>query len=291
MAFIAPASDHLYFSTDGYRKVQRHYSDMLSAYRVPTTSFYVPTRFGNTFLTVSGPATAPPVLLVHGLANPSPMWRPNIEALSQSFQVYAVDVIGDAGRSSPERPSMLDNSYAMWMIDVLNELALPQVQLIGMSMGGWVSLSTALYHPQRVSGVFLIAPAGIVTLNTSLITQAMFALTQWGGRFNVPSLLAKLAYKADGDIQQLIYLVAQHHRAKPVPPVPILADNELRSIEVPVHIIAGTEDEMFNTRRMLQRARLMPGFATGTLVPGAGHALNATHVHQVNQAILSFFCR
>jgi pimeloyl-ACP methyl ester carboxylesterase len=290
MTFTPPNTAHLYHNPDGFRAVQRHYAHMLRTYTTPIETFFVPTRFGQTHLTVAGAAQNPPLLLVHGLANPSAVWRPNIEALAQHFLVYAVDVIGDAGRSASKRPSMLDSSYADWLQDVITTLALERVNLVGMSLGGWIALTTALHHPSRVERMVLVAPAGFITLNTSLLTQAAFSLphTLWQTRFAIPNLLAKLVNYGDRDVRELIYLVAKHHRAKRVPPVPILSERELGRIHTPTNILIGEHDEMFRAHRLMKRARHMPGFAGGEILDNAGHGLNATDPGFVNRRIQAF---
>lgn len=288
-----PNTRRLYFTQTGHYTVQTHYTTMLNGYPVPHQSFYVPTRYGATHIVVSGRADNPPLVLLHGLGVHAMMWKPNIQALSQCFQVYAVDVIGDSGRSAPTRPSMLDASYASWLADVLDELALPTVNLAGMSLGGWMALSTALYHPQRVRKLFLLAPAGIVTLNTSLVMQWVFALLPhaWNSDFDMPSLLAKLCRHVDGEVGDMVYQITRHHRAKVVPPVPILANLELAQITTPTAIVIGSHDEMFHPQRLQRRAQHIPGLHSLNIIPRAGHSLNVTHVAALNERMIRFFCQ
>jgi pimeloyl-ACP methyl ester carboxylesterase len=53
------------------------------------------TSYGQTFVRMSGPVGAPPLALLHGAGGNSLQWMPNIEALSKSYRVYAVDNIYD----------------------------------------------------------------------------------------------------------------------------------------------------------------------------------------------------
>ncbi len=55
-----------------------------------------------------------------------------------------------------------DGTISRWAADVgqvIEDLAAPEVILIGSSMGGWTSLLTAIQKPERVKGLVLIAPA------------------------------------------------------------------------------------------------------------------------------------
>jgi pimeloyl-ACP methyl ester carboxylesterase len=50
----------------------------------------VDTSYGQTFVRMSGPAGAPPLVLLHGAGSNSLQWMPNIEALSTNYRVYVL---------------------------------------------------------------------------------------------------------------------------------------------------------------------------------------------------------
>ena len=57
----------------------------------------------------------------------------------------------------------------------------------------------------------------------------------------------------------------------------LYTDDELRSISVPVTLVVGERTEMFDTERMVERARSLFPHVTTEVVPGAGHALTVSH--------------
>lgn len=63
----------------------------------------VDTSFGQTFVRISGPEDAPPLVLLHGANVSSLSWIPNAAALSEHFRIYAVDTIYDFGTARPKR--------------------------------------------------------------------------------------------------------------------------------------------------------------------------------------------
>ena len=71
---------------------------------VAAESVSVDTSYGLTFVRVSGPVQAKPLVLLPSTSATSLIWQPNIEALSKNFRVYAVDNIYDFGRSVYKRP-------------------------------------------------------------------------------------------------------------------------------------------------------------------------------------------
>src|SRR5512134_816438 len=93
--FRTPAGQARYFAA---------YEATLALWPASVESFDVPTHFGSTHVHACGPQGAPPLVLLPGQAISSTMWYPNIGALSQSYRVYAPDIIGDMGKSIRARP-------------------------------------------------------------------------------------------------------------------------------------------------------------------------------------------
>lgn len=90
---------------------------------MPFEEIDVETRLGPTHLIASGPPDAPPLLLLGSFAASATVWRVNVEALSQHFRTYAIDVIGQAGKSRAMHPIRNRRDYAPWLGDVLDALA------------------------------------------------------------------------------------------------------------------------------------------------------------------------
>ncbi|MFD0453861.1 alpha/beta fold hydrolase [Rhodococcus aetherivorans] len=95
----------IYTSEAGAREVRRRYRDALRDWPIPAEHVRVPTRQGETFVLVSGPDDAPPVLLLHGSGANATMWRDDIGSWARHFRTYAVDLVGEPGRARrPGRP-------------------------------------------------------------------------------------------------------------------------------------------------------------------------------------------
>ena len=75
------------------------YYDSLAARQWPVASEerMAPTSYGQTFVRITGPASAPPLVLLPGAVTTSLMWAPNIQALSKVCRTFAVDQIGITG--------------------------------------------------------------------------------------------------------------------------------------------------------------------------------------------------
>ncbi len=103
--------------------------------------------------------TKPPLLMVHGFGASTDHWRKNIEQLQQTFQVWAIDLLG-FGRS--QKPK-LQYSATLWrdqLHDFITEVIGQPVVLAGNSLGGYASLCVAAQKPESTKGLILINSAG-----------------------------------------------------------------------------------------------------------------------------------
>src|SRR5207302_8885780 len=98
--YMGPAP-YFPYRSEAARQVCFAYLDSLAAREWPIASEqrFVPTTDGETFVRISGPEGAPPLVLLHGATATSLMWAPNIAALSAEYRTFAVDQIGEFGRS------------------------------------------------------------------------------------------------------------------------------------------------------------------------------------------------
>src|SRR5690349_9867784 len=90
-------------SDEGKARYLAAYDAVLREWPVPFEELDLPTRFGTTHVVASGPRDAPPLVLLPSLAASATLWRPNVAALGARYRVYAVDVIGQTGKSVQTR--------------------------------------------------------------------------------------------------------------------------------------------------------------------------------------------
>ena len=125
---------------------------------------------------VAGPADGSPVVLVHGLGGQAEDFRNLMPFLrAAGYRVYTPDLLG-FGRS--DRPS--DFSYSIpdqagFVFAFMNAMGLKQVDLGGLSMGGWIVQRMAADHPERIRKLMIFDSAGLNVKpgwNTALFTPA-----------------------------------------------------------------------------------------------------------------------
>jgi pimeloyl-ACP methyl ester carboxylesterase len=96
-----------------------------------------------------------PLLLIHGYGAGFWVWEKQIEVLSRSYRVYALDVIGH-GFSDRPKIAYTPEAYIDFLRDFMDGVGIERATLIGNSMGGGMAWATAALFPERVKRVILI---------------------------------------------------------------------------------------------------------------------------------------
>ena len=97
----------------------------------------------------------PPVVLLHSNGHSWHEFADVIAPLAERFTVYTWDMPGQ-GDSDPVHPRTSIQGYADVLAEVLDELGLEPVAVVGCSVGAFIGAELARRHPQRVSAVVLV---------------------------------------------------------------------------------------------------------------------------------------
>ena len=206
---------------------------------------------------VCGPASAPPVVLLHGLAGGSDGWGDVAAALAGSWRVYAVDLRGHGGSDWPGQytlPLLRDD-----VVGFLDALGLGQVDLVGHSIGGAVAYLLAMRHPERVRRLVLEEPA-----------------PPWP---RVPPVQSRPP-------GELPYDWAVTTLSAEASDPPASSRDGLSSIGAPTLVIAGGPDSHVSQDRLAEMAGLIPDCRL-VRIP-AGHLVHAGQPGRFIAAVTSF---
>jgi alpha/beta hydrolase fold len=99
-----------------------------------------------------------PIVLIPGRTSGVPMWSENLPGFLKDHRVIAFDALGDAGLSVQGAPMESFEDQAVWMEQVLAELAPSGAHLVGHSFGGATAATYADRFPRRVVSLTLLAP-------------------------------------------------------------------------------------------------------------------------------------
>src|SRR5262249_19164750 len=207
------------------------------------------------------------------------LWLGFHEALAEEFRVIAPAHPGFAATEGLEDIDTMEDMVFHYL-DLMDELGLGTVNVVGVSLGAWIAAELATRYPDRFKRLVLGAPAGI-WLDDHPMTD-LFALMGKPERlrpvlFHDPgSMLAKIVvpdeppeemmvemYKAASATARLAWNPPGHN--------PKLA-GRLRRIKSPTLILWGDDDKMIPTAYAEAWAGLITGART-TLIPNCGHLL------------------
>jgi pimeloyl-ACP methyl ester carboxylesterase len=122
-----------------------------------------------------------PLVLLHGLGSSRHVWDPVVPALSERFDVLAIDLPG-FGDSEPLPPDVepLPAVLAATVARVLDDLGIGTAHIVGNSLGGWVALELAGLRP--AASLTLLSPAGLWRGGTPLYCRASLWTSRWLSR-------------------------------------------------------------------------------------------------------------
>jgi pimeloyl-ACP methyl ester carboxylesterase len=101
----------------------------------------------------------PTVVFLHG-AGGVPAWSPFFDSLAEGRQLLVPDHPGFGASADAEWLRNVPD-VAMFYLDLLDQLNLKGVHLIGHSLGGWIAAEIAIRNEARLKSLTLISAAGI----------------------------------------------------------------------------------------------------------------------------------
>ena len=96
-----------------------------------------------------------PIVLLHGFLESSSIWEPFISEFGKRRQIVCIDLPGH-GKSEVLAEEHSMELMAEVVEQVLKELQLEKIDLLGHSMGGYVALAFVEKHPEMVNRLILL---------------------------------------------------------------------------------------------------------------------------------------
>ncbi len=107
---------------------------------------------------VEGSGIGEPLLLLHGFGRTWEDWRPFIPEFSKKYRVIAWDMRGHGRSSAPDTGRVFLHAEAAHdLIQLMDELGLEKVKVIGHSSGGIIALNAAAMHPERFDAIVAVS--------------------------------------------------------------------------------------------------------------------------------------
>jgi 3-oxoadipate enol-lactonase len=246
-----------------------------------------------------------PVVLLHGFPFDAESWTDEVDTLAATARVVAPSMRG-FGRTPPREMEnlsvdvMADDVAAM--LDALG-VREPAV-LVGLSMGGYVTLAFARKHPRRIRAVVLADTRAEPDSAEGRASRDRAIARVEGGDLAgfvtdlLPAILAPLTRAERPAVVERVRAMAM--RAEPSSVIAMLralrdrpdARPGLSSIEAPVQVIVGAEDALIPVAASQALADGIPaGRASLHVVPGAGHLSNLEAPEAFRAVLTAFLAR
>jgi pimeloyl-ACP methyl ester carboxylesterase len=245
------------------------------------------------FYLEGGPASGPPVVLIHGLGSKAQQdWVALAPYLVRAgYHVYAMDLLGYGRSAKPPELSYSIREEAEFVESFLDANHLTSAALGGESMGGWIAATVALDRPDLVKRLMLCDSAGmkfqlsfdqaIFTPQTSQqVDQLMDVVSP-----DLPRLpqFVKTDYirktKRNGWVTQRA-LASMRSGADDL-------DAKFSALKMPLLIVWGKQDAMTPLSLGESMHRAAPQ-STLAIYDGCGHIAVVTCINQIVPTVLTF---
>ncbi|WP_153465253.1 2-succinyl-6-hydroxy-2,4-cyclohexadiene-1-carboxylate synthase [Sediminibacillus terrae] len=97
--------------------------------------------------------SGPPLLLLHGFTGSSESWQQYVEKWKDRFRVLLLDLPGH-GKTKTQAPIRMED-FCDDLGQLLDQLSISKVNLLGYSLGGRAALSFTVMKPERVQSLML----------------------------------------------------------------------------------------------------------------------------------------
>ena len=282
---------------EGKRSYATAYAAALATMPTPTQTVDVPTDYGTVRAYVwrqPRAADRTPVLLLPGRTSGVPMWSENLPAIAAKRTVIAVDALGDAGLSIQSVPMTAPEDQAVWIDQVVAELAPGGVHVLGHSFGGATAATYARLHPEHVRSLALLEPV----FTFGYPSARMMGWAMLGSLPFLPASLRERALTEIGGgeepdpadpITTMITAGADHHSPE-LPTPKVLTDDQLAHLTLPTYVAIADHDSLAGGEKAAERAAGLPN-GTVRVWPNTTHSLPMQVSEQLSAELDQFWGR
>jgi pimeloyl-ACP methyl ester carboxylesterase len=290
----ASAELPVFVTEENRARLMAIYDDALRHWPVPLDTFFVETRYGKTHVIASGNPTSPPLVLTHPMGVGGFVWSSIIEALSAHRRTYALDTIGDVGKSelsNPDRYPKNGREYSAWLDDVSAKLGITTADMVAGSMGGWIAMNHAIYARSRLRRLVLLGPMGLAPWRATLGVLGPFMSQRLRPtEAKLDAIITRSlgeGERANREFRPWMQIMG-HTKARVGQPFHIPA-RRLRMINTPTLVFLGRSDGLVGSATAAaKRARRNITACEIEVLPGAGHVMSVDEPDFVGDRILEF---
>jgi 3-oxoadipate enol-lactonase len=245
----------------------------------------------------------PLIVFLHGVGGNRRNWRRQVDHLADRFRCAALDLRGYGDSDDYPDVPLAFTDFGDDVVRVLDHLDTARAHIVGLSMGGRIALDVWRRYPERVASLTLAdTSAGSKETQDPAKVEAFLAarrkpLLEGQTPAQLAPVLVETLIGPNATPEQrgeLIDSLARLHTdsyLKTLEAVTRFTDfPDFARIDVPVHVMTGSEDRVAPPHIARAMAAAIPG-ATFTELAGAGHISNVEAPEAFNAALDAFFAR
>jgi len=249
----------------------------------------------------TGDANAMPVLFLHGFPFSHEMWKPQLEVVGQKYRAIAYDIRGH-GLSYVGEGQYTIEGHVDDLIAVLDTLKISKAVIVGLSMGGYITLRALERNPERFRATVLCDTRSEADSNEAKLKRfaAIAAVNKFGSeKFAddfVKVVFASESFKTKPEVTESIRKTIQETpELSIVGTLLALASRtdttpSLSNIKVPTLILVGEHDVTTPPAAAQAMNERIPGSELH-IVPQAAHMSNLENPDTFNEKLLLFLKR
>lgn len=289
-----------------YMLMDREKLILSDATRASIPGEFITLTDGVTHYFLDGPQDGPVVVLMHGFSVASYTWERNVPALTEAgFRVLSYDLFGRGYSDRPEGPYDMD-LFVRQLDELLAALEIDQpVDLVGISMGGYISSAYANRYPERVRRMVLLAPQSIAIGADERVRMAVqpllsdylftvyvlpFEMVEKKGEFKAFGLPDTWRENYLDMMQYVGFRDALISTLRTMQGDPFEEYRKTGRLDLPVLLLWGDKDQTNLIENALDVLQAIPQ-AELHIIPGARHASPYERPEEVNPLIIEFLRR
>ncbi len=266
----------IYKSQLGKELVINLYNAQIARLDMPYHDIFVQTSFGRTHIVETGNMEGKPLLVFHGGNSTTAYNLLECRFLLKDFHVYAVDTIGQPGKSAENVLLPFGYHYGRWAGEVISALGYEKMCCFGGSFGGGILTKLMCVVPQKVEKAVLIVPAGIENTSVKAAAKMLVPLSKYyltkDEKYIVETLMPMaLSTKVlSGERLAAIKNSIDNVRIQTVMPTNVKPEF-MRRCKAKTLVIAAQKDCLFPARRVLPKAKRILPDCKIHMLKGCGH--------------------
>ena len=255
-------------------------------------------------VSLAGDESAPPLVLLHGLAERRQVFSWIVPLLAPRLRVVSIDLPG-FGASPPLPGGGFDLGPVCERVEaVVAELGLERPAMLGHSLGGGVTVRYAAERPGALRALVLVAPAGLIAsgaVRPSWRHPRLHALGRCALRIATPLIASRRGLRErafarvvgdpaslDADLARELLMGAVEGRSTPPAGIEIVyagLRDRLDALTLPALVVWGGRDHVVSPRYAEMLRDALPDGRL-LLVPDAGHVPMCEAPAEVAAAVL-----